>query len=75
VRLTQIEVDQDGSTGGTEWRFDVFLNDRVVIRLPRGSYDDDVGRYPLRSDDPSLEFDVTGDDVNIEIRVTGQRSN
>jgi hypothetical protein len=74
LRLMQIEVDQDGSPGRAGWRFDIYLNTRVVIRLPAASYDNDVRRYPLPADDPGLEFSVSGDDPNIEIRIIGQRT-
>jgi hypothetical protein len=73
VRLTQIEVDQDGSPGRATWRFDVALNKRQVISVEPASYDDDVGRYPQAATAPGLQFTVGADEQNVEIRVTGVR--
>jgi hypothetical protein len=38
VRLDSIRVEEDGSSRGTKWTFDVFVNDRQVGSLPQRSY-------------------------------------
>ena len=73
VRLTEIEVDQDGSPGRATWRFEVAFNNRQVIRVEPASYDDDVRRYPQPGTAPGLQFTATAEEPNIEIRVTGVR--
>lgn len=40
LQLDRIEVIQDGSVGSTSWLFEVFVNDKSVLRLPERNYND-----------------------------------
>jgi hypothetical protein len=44
VRLDSIRVAEDGSSRGTNWTFEIFVNDRHVASLPERSYN--KGRPP-----------------------------
>lgn len=72
LTLDRIDVQQDGSVGTAEWRFDVAVADRVVLSLGATSYDDrhSPARPPGGAVDVSLEG-LLGQPV--EIKVLGSR--
>ena len=80
VKLDTIHVEWDGSAGKTGWIFDVFLNGKATLNLPKMDYDDGRaggGRRP--SDympDPARRVvgSVSPGKEPVRIEVRGRRS-
>lgn len=64
--LDKIEVNEDGSMGGTDWSFEIVLNGIGAITIPRRSYHDD-GRRLVQFGKQTVNAVVPGNEVNLQI--------
>lgn len=71
--LEQIQAVEDGSVGATVWFFDVFVDDKRVLRIARSRYDDDLDPRIFRAGlDVTEETFLNVDrSASIEVRVLG----
>ncbi len=70
LRLDKIVVRQDGSSGSTKWKFDVFADGLKIIDLPVREYDD--GRQPPSPAGAEALLIPAG--AAVRIRVLGYRT-
>ena len=72
VKLDQIQVIDDGSSGKTSWTFDITIAGRPMLKIPVADYTDDVVTY-RRADKP-YEYALSPGERVVEIKVTGSRA-
>ncbi len=68
LRLEQVRVREDGEAGQANWRFDVLVNNGIVMRIPDQPYDND--RPPVSPAVPPAPVLLTPDS---QLRVLGYR--
>jgi len=74
LRLDSISAIHDGSSGTSDWRFDVYVNRYLKLSVPRRAYRDSPDKRTLRLGRSEAHVPVARAQNDLVVQVTGIRA-